>query len=111
MAELERKRGDTYADEFTIESKITKAVIDISSGYAFTLTLDPDKKPADNSNNVYQLTGDIVDGPNGIVGFSPTAEQADQLGKFYFDVEMTDPAGKIRTIELDKYTYVQDITK
>lgn len=111
MTEQTRTRGDTYVDEFVVTSKITGAVIDITTGYDFLLTLDTRKKPDDATTQVYQLAGVIIDGPNGIVGFSPTATQADQLGKFYYDIEMTDPAGRIRTIELDKYTYTQDITK
>ena len=111
MAEKERTRGDTYADEFVVMSKITKLPIDITTGYSFLLTLDPDKAPVDDTKNKYQLVGVVVNGPGGIVGFAPTAEQADLLGTFWFDVQVTDPAGKIRTIEHDKYKYVQDITK
>jgi len=45
------------------------------------------------------------------VGFG-TSGQADQVpGVYYFDVQMIDGAGRIRTIALDKYTYTQDITK
>lgn len=111
MAEIERRRGDTYADEFVVISSISGVAIDISVGYSFLLTIDPDKDPVDDTNNKYQLTGAIIDGPNGIVGFAPSAEQADLLGGFWYDVQMTDPASKIRTIEHDKYKYLQDITK
>jgi hypothetical protein len=75
------------------------------------MTLDPSKAPTDNTNNVYQLTGTIVDAPAGKVEFAPDANQADQLGSYYYDVQMTDGAGRIRTIITGKYKYVQDITK
>lgn len=110
MSDLERKRGDTYADEIAVTSTITDLPIDIT-GYSFKLTLDPDKNPIDASGNVYVLTGSIIDAANGIVGFSPSAVEADQLGTFFYDIEMTDGAGKIRTIEKGKYKYLQDITK
>ena len=48
---------------------------------------------------------------NGRVEFAPTAMQADQVGAFYFDVQMIDGAGRKRTIEGGKYKYEQDITK
>lgn len=110
MTDITRKRGDTYADEFIIKSKTTKLPINIA-GYTFTLTVDPSKTPADDTNNLYQLAGTILDAANGRVEFAPTAMQADQVGAFYFDVQMIDGAGRKRTIEGGKYKYEQDITK
>lgn len=111
MTDITRKRGDTYADEFEVISEITGVVIDITTGYTFLLTVDPEKAPTTATNNVYQLTGVVTDGPNGIVEFAPSAVQADQLGSYYFDVQMTDPTGRIRTIDDGKYKYIQDVTK
>lgn len=108
MTDITRKRGDTYADEFTIKSKTTKLPINIAG---FTLTVDPSKTPVDDTNNLYQLTGTILDAANGRVEFAPSAGQADQVGTFYFDVQMIDGAGRKRTIEGGKYKYEQDITK
>jgi len=110
MTVITRKRGDTYADEIIVKSDITGAAIDIT-GYTFLLTLNPEKNPTSSDDQIYQLTGVIVEASDGIVGFSPTALQADLVGSFYYDIQLTDPLGKIRTIEKDKYKYVQDITK
>lgn len=111
MVAITRTRGDTYADELVIKSKKTKLPIDIT-GYTFTMTLDPEKEPIDATNNLYSLTGVILDAAAGRVEFAPTEIQADQLpGTYYFDVQMIDGAGRKRTIELDKYTYKQDISK
>jgi len=33
------------------------------------------------------------------------------VGGFYYDVQMTDGAGRKRTVLAGKYKYVQDITK
>jgi hypothetical protein len=110
MTDIERKRGDTYADEFEIVSDTTGAVIDISA-YTFKLTVDPSPEPTDATNNVFQLTGTITDGPAGLVAFSPDATQADNVGEYYFDIELIDAAGKKRSVEKGAYTMTQDITK
>ena len=107
---IERKRGDTYADEFTVKSKATGLPINIT-GYTFLMTLDSEKNPSSNTNNLYQLVGTILDAPGGRVEFAPSALQADHLGAYYYDVQMIDGAGRKRTIESDTYIYKQDITK
>lgn len=111
MTTITRKRGDTYADEFIIRSKETRAPIDIT-GYSFLLTVDPEKAPASAANNLFQLTGTILDAAAGRVEFAPNAVQADQApGQYWYDVQMTDGAGRKRTIVLDKYKIEQDISK
>jgi hypothetical protein len=110
MVAITRKRGDTYADEIIVKSAKTKLPVDIT-GYSFVMTLDPGKAPVDATTNVYSIAGVILDAVAGRVEFAPTLAQADQLGGFYYDVQMTDGAGRKRTIALDKYTYTQDITK
>lgn len=110
MTDITRKRGDTYADEFTIKSASTKLPINIT-GYTFLLTLDPEKSPATADNNVYQLVGTILDAAAGRVEFAPSALQADLVGSYFYDVQMIDGAGRKRTIITGKYRYVQDITK
>lgn len=110
MTAITRRRGDTYADEIVIKSKTTGLPINIT-GYSFTMTLDPKKDPADASGNLYALTGTIVDAAAGRVEFAPTAMQADHVGAFYYDIQMTDGAGRKRTVALDKYVYTQDISK
>lgn len=110
MAAITRRRGDTYGDEITVKDS-TGSIINIS-GYTFTMTLDPSKSPANADNNLYSLTGTILDAPNGRVEFVPTAQQADQIpGVYYYDIQMIDGLGRKRTIALDKYTYTQDISK
>lgn len=110
MTAITRRRGDTYADLVTVTDS-AGAPIDIT-GYSFTMTLDPEKSPATADNNLYQLTGTIIDAPAGKVEFAPTALQADQApGDYYYDIQMIDGLGRVRTIALDKYKYTQDITK
>jgi hypothetical protein len=110
MTDFTRKRGDTYADEIIVKSKATGLPINIT-GYTLVMTLDPSATPADSSKNVYQLTGTILDAVNGRVEFAPSPTQANQVGGFYYDVQMIDGAGRKRTILAGKYKYVQDISK
>ena len=110
MTALTRKRGDTYADEFAILDSAGAA--QNIAGYSFVMTVDPDKNPTSASNNLFALVGAITDAAAGIVEFAPTALQADQTpNKYWYDVQMTDAGGKIRTIEHDSYTITQDISK
>lgn len=110
MTDIVRQRGDTYADQFAISSKQTGESVNIT-GFSFLLTLDPEKYPVNSDNNIYQLVGVITDAAGGVVEFSPSAVQSDLVGKNFYDVQMTDAAGKIRTIAKGSYKYVQDITK
>ena len=111
MADLTRARGDTYADEIQIMSSTTGLALDIT-GFSFLLTIDPDRFPTGSGNNLYQLTGVITDAANGLVEFAPSAVQADQTpGRYWYDVQMTDNTGRIRTIQSGRYTFTQDITK
>ena len=109
MTDINRKRGDTYADQFTIRDS-SGAPVDLT-GYTFLMTLDVSATPDTAANNLYQLTGTIVDAAAGQVEFAPDEAHADLVGSFFYDVQMTDGAGRIRTIASGKYKYTQDITK
>lgn len=108
MTDITRKRGDTYAIEFVVKND--DVVVDITD-CTFLLTVDPAKTPTDATNNLFQLTGVIIDAPAGTVAFTPTAEQVDHIGKFFYDIQMTNAAGAIRTITKAKFVLEQDITK
>lgn len=111
MTDIKRPRGDTYADEFAITSEATGLAIDIT-GYSFVLTVDPSKTPANADNNLFSITGTITDAAGGLVEFAPTVQQANQTpGAYWYDVQMTDAAGRIRTIDSGRYTITQDISK
>lgn len=110
MSNIIRKRGDTYGDVLVVKSSVTRQPVNIT-GCTFLMTLNPSKVPLDDTNNLYQLVGTIVDADGGQVEFAPSDTQADQLGKWYFDIQMTDASGRVRTIDSGRYTYKQDITK
>lgn len=110
MTDITRRRGDTYGNEFQIISETTGQPLDIT-GFSFLLTVDPEPDPLNSDNNVFQITGTITGAATGLVEFAPNATQADNLGAYYYDIQMTDDSGRIRTIQTGKYLLVQDITK
>jgi len=84
--------------------------IDIS-GTSFLLTVDPSAEPADDSANLYQITGSIINAAAGTVGFTPSSLQsAAAAGEYYYDIQWTN-GSTIRTIMKGKWTIRQDITK
>jgi hypothetical protein len=103
-------RGDTAPWTFTIKQS-TGVPLDIS-GYNFLLTVDPDENPTSSTNNLFSLTGTVTNAAGGIVQFALTSLQANQTpGVYYFDVQMTDTASKIKTIAKGQFEIEQDITK
>ncbi len=110
MTDIVRTRGDTAKIKKQITVKSTGVAVDIT-GCSFLLTVDPDKAPTTNENNLFQLTGTIIDAEDGVVGFAITEEQADQLGKFFYDIQMTNTDFETLTIDSGKITFKQDITK
>jgi len=110
MTDITRYRGDTYGDEIIVTNN-AGSPLDIT-GYVFTLTVDPNRYPTDNTTKLFQLDGIITDAVNGVVEFAPTSVQADQTpGTYWYDIQMVDTATKKRTIASGKYKFVQDITK
>ena len=102
-------RGDTTPWTFTIKSNGAPVPI---TGFSYLLTVDPSDEPADAVNNLFSLTGTITDGPNGVVEFELSAVQADQTPDVYFfDLQQTDGASKLRTIAKGEFEFKQDITK
>lgn len=106
--QINRIRGDTYADRFLVEAEGVQADI---SGCSFKLTLNAQRNPTDTSEELYQLTGVVTTPTSGVVEFAPSASQADQVGLFYYDVQMVDSNGIKRTLVKDVYVYEEDITK
>ena len=110
MTDIERFRGDTAADEWTIQDE-SGVVIDIA-GFSFILTVNSVQNPPDNSTELYNIAGILTDAANGVVEFPPSALNADQKpAVYYYDVQMTDTGSRIKTIDSGTYTYKQDVTK
>lgn len=106
-------RGDTYPVEYTIKDKSDGSAINIT-GYNFTMTVNTEKDPpgTDISNQLFTVAGNITDAVNGKVEFTPTSTNTDQTaGTYYYDVQMVDGSGNIRTIVKAKFKITYDITK
>jgi hypothetical protein len=108
--QITRFRGDTRPDTCTITTVGTQDVANIL-GCSFVLTVSSVQNPVDTTSQLYQIAGGIVDAENGVVEFSPTLSQADRVGYFYYDIQMTDTYGKTHTLTKGAYIYQQDITK
>lgn len=105
--QLERVRGDTSADVISISA--SGQPVDLT-GCTAVMTLNALRNPMNNATQIYQVQG-VIRLYDSSISFSPTPEQADQVGFFYYDIQLTEPNGTIRTLVKDAYNYVQDITK
>ncbi len=105
VLDIQRFRGDTDPAIFNI-SKQGKT-LDIT-GSTFKLSVSTVSSPV-TAVYIMQLIG-VVEGPLGRVSFSPTALEADVVGNYYYDVEMT-TGTVVKTIVSGKFKMLQDITK
>jgi len=110
MTTIIRRRGDTRPYVIQCVDKCSGDPVDIT-GYGFLMAVDPSKEPASSSNNIAQMTGIITDAANGVVEFTPSDVEADNVGNFFYDIQWTDLNSKDWTIDHGKYILKQDIAK
>ena len=110
MAEIKLYRGDSYPLTYTLKDKNTGLPINITD-WAFTLTVSTEKDPTDETTKKFSVNATIISAENGKFSFLPTEENNSEIGKFFFDIQYTNPSGHKRTIAKDKYTVSQDIGK
>lgn len=106
--QIERRRGDTAPITATITAN--KKPVNIA-GCSFKLTVNSMMSPTDESTQILQLVGVIADEEAGTLEFPFSDEQADNVGFFYYDIEMIDSYGKKHTLDCDSFVLRQDITK
>lgn len=111
QANIIRARGDTKKIWLTVTGGAVDnpATVDLSLWEDFYLTVDPSSAPEDDINNVDQIVGVVEDATAGVVSFTPSSTV--DVGKYYFDIQATDPDGGIYTLVKGAYKLVQDITK
>lgn len=116
LGDLEWRRGDSYPITLTIKDTDTGLAIDLTS-YTFKMTVNSEQDPVDTTNQQFQVIG-VVDPDQvtnkGKVSFTPSESDSDLSGgTYYYDVEMTDPSGNVRTISpyKAKFKLNQDQTK
>lgn len=110
MAEIKVYRGDSFPFIYTLKDKTTGLPINITD-WEFTLTVSKEKDPVDETTKKFSVDAVIVDAANGKFSFLPTEVNNSEVGKFFFDIQYTNPSGHKRTIAKDKYTVSQDIGK
>lgn len=107
IVSITRKRGDTRAEEVTIIDEDTLDALPISG--SFILSVSTLQKPT-AASYVFQITGAITDGPNGVVEFPFTSGEDDNVGDYFYDIQMLQGGIKDTVME-GSFTMVQDITK
>lgn len=111
IIDLKRVRGDDHPFAFQLFQEDGTTVEPVT-GFTFLMTADPGDEPVDNANNFWQLTGIIVDGPNGKYHFLPTEANMDlPIDTHFYDVQMVDGGSFKRTVIRGKLIIEQDITK
>ena len=105
-------RADSFPIELTLTNKLTKMAIDIT-GYSFLFTVNSIEDPPDDTDQVFQVAGVLdADPTTGKVSFTPTkTDTAQPIATYYYDVQMTDGSGNVRTIAKFRFFIHQDITK
>ena len=105
-------RGDSFPLTLTIKDKNSGNPIDLT-GYSFRVTVNVEKDPIDTTNQLFEVVGSLDPDPTtGRVSFTPTQSDTNQKsGTYYYDIEMTDDAGNVRTIAKHKFKITQDLSK
>lgn len=111
IIDLERYRGDTFPPQFQIV-KSDGSPQNIT-GYTFKFAVNIDSEPGDETDEVFRVNGVLVDPSNGIFQFEPSAANMDldPTVDYYYEVEQTDAASKLRTIIRGRLVISQDIIK
>ena len=108
MSDITRTRGDTYRIRRTVKSG--GVVVDITD-WTFKLTISAVANPPDATDQVAQIAGVIDDAPNGVVDFTPVADDVNWVGRNFYDIEAVDAASAIITLDDGQFILLQDKTK
>ncbi len=104
-------RGDTTPWTLTMKDDATPPVVVDITGFSYLLTVNVLEEPGAADALLFQLTGTVPTGTDGVVRFQLSAAQADNFGDFFFDVQQTDGASDDRTVVKGAWEFKQDITK
>jgi hypothetical protein len=95
-------RGDSPVFGFTLNDS-SGTPINVT-GYTFEMTVDTLEDPPETSDpsstEVFQVTGTIVDGPNGRFSFQPTSINTNQTpAEYFYDVSYINGTEKVTLIK------------
>lgn len=105
-------RGDSWPLVVTVKNSSTGLPINVT-GFQFKLTVDRKQNPTTSPSptKVFDVGGVVTNGAAGEVTFTRTSVNHAIAGEFYYDIQMTNSLGNVRTIDKDVYIINQDITK
>lgn len=110
VVNLSFPRGDNKTVRLTVTDSLGAAV-DLS-GLTLLLSVHSVDEPVDAATEIFVLTGNVTDGPNGVVEFKPTTTQAVQAPEVYFyDIQLTLVDGTRLSIVTGTWTYVVDFAE
>lgn len=108
--ELEIIRGDDVTISATITDKDGNAV-DLTGAKAY-LTVKNERSDSDDDALIQKTTEVHSEATDGETGFDLTDEDTDIAeGKYYYDLQIKDSDGKIRSVGYGTIKVIQDITK
>lgn len=104
------RRGDSYPIPFTL-TDAAGAALDLTD-CTVVLTVSAEAEPEDDTAQVCQVEGVLADDPTtGQVSFTPTPTDTATPGEYFYDVQVADADGHVRTPVTSTVTILQDITK
>ena len=104
--DINRYRGDTK--DLVMKLTQDKAIFPLTD-FSAVLGVNSEENPIED-NCAFKAIA-TIDAVAGTLTFPFTEEDVDRVGDFYYDVQLTDGAGKISTIRKGKIVFAQDITK
>lgn len=112
---INMSRGDSYPIALNLSCRITPTTtvpFDLTGCSSALMTVNTLENPPDDTTQVFQLTGVLdADPTTGKVYFTPAATDTATVGLYYYDVQLTDAEGNVRTVAKSTFTISQDITK
>ena len=103
-------RGDSYPITFTLKDS-SGSVVPLT-GCSLLMTVNTLENPVDDTTKLFEVTGILATDPaTGVVQFTPTAANTAVVGAYFYDVQLTDTDGNVRTVVKNTFTITQDITK
>jgi len=104
-------RGDGYPITLTLTDKTTGAAIDLT-GCSLVMTVDTLESPPDSSTKLFDVNGVLdADPTTGRVSFTPNPSDVAIPGSYFYDIQLTNANGHVRTVVKSTFAVSQGITK